>query len=350
MFQCGAFREVCNARCSLDEGLLQLCSSPKVPRSTDGIGYYPLLIALYHHLGLPLIPCNFTFSFSRLSRASPARSGSSSSDRKLDSDDTYTHQTYFLHSGSSGLAFPALPSAAFTSPLSFFRHTLRFLITAICYLLYLLLCFLVYHSILSRSRPFSAYITSISYRLNYPIPLLPLPSTRLGNAFRSFARDIVLPLFSAVGTMSAADVLDMPMGIMADYVHTTVGTTHWRLSADTGAREVARRLVKVVKDQGEGHALMGTEVRGLYAGFGGKGVKVVYAGGELQVDTVILATPAKVAEKLLGGLTKSMQANEGMAAAGERKRLEVARKALRAVRQTVCLVPSYSDRSRYAAS
>jgi hypothetical protein len=249
--------------------------------------------------------------------------------------DVTSTQTYFLHSGSSGLAFPSLPSVAFTSPLSFVRHTLHFLVVAVCYVLYLLLCFLVYHSILPRSRPFSNYITALTRRLNHPIPLLPLPSTRLGSAWQSFAPDIVLPLFSAVGTMSAADVLAMPMGVMADYVHATVGTTHWRLSADTGAREVARRLLKPVVEQGSDHVRLGTQVKALKVAEGEGGVRVVLGGEEIQVDTVILATPAGVTAKLLAGMLDEGRDGCPQRLIHELERLDKARQALIRVREAV---------------
>lgn len=292
-----------------------------------------MLISLYHHLGLPLIPCDFTFSFSRL-KPSPSPEGSGNSSHTKAAA-THTAETYFIHTGSSGLSFPSLPSQAFTSPLSFLYHTAHFILFALAYLLYLSICFLVYHSVLPRSRPFSSYISTLRTRLDHPIPLLPLPSTRIGTAFSSFAHSIVVPLFSAVGTMSTADVLDMPMGIMADYVHTTVGTRHWRLSADTGAEEVARRLVRPVAEQGKGYVRLGTEVRGLEVVQKGGGVKIVLdeKGEDVQVDMVVLATPASIAEQLLGGLLKSARSRgvEGE----EMDRLIMAREALKAVRHAV---------------
>ena len=135
--------------------------------------------------------------------------------------------------------------------------------------------------------------------------------------------------------MSTADVLDMPMGIMADYVHTTLGTSHWRLSADTGAGEVARRLIKPVVEQGKGFVRLGTEVRALEMLKGGGGVRVLLGenGEEVQADTVVLATPASIAETLLGGLLKSARSRgvEGE----EMDRLTMAREALKTVRHAV---------------
>lgn len=82
-----------------------------------------------------------------------------------------------------------------------------------------------------------------------------------------------------------------------------MGTTHFRLSADTGAREVARRLARKVRDQGEGYLKLGEEVKGLEYMKDGT-VEVRLRRDSVRVDTVILATQASAAEKLLGMLNE----------------------------------------------
>lgn len=107
------------------------------------------------------------------------------------------------------------------------------------------------------------------------------------------------------------------------------------MSADTGAGEVARRLIKPVVEQGKGFVRLGTEVRALEMLKGGGGVRVLLGenGEEVQADTVVLATPASIAETLLGGLLKSARSRgvEGE----EMDRLTMAREALKTVRHAV---------------
>lgn len=88
----------------------------------------------------------------------------------------------------------------------------------------------------------------------------------------------------------------MPMGVLADYVYSTIGTRHYRLSTDSAAEEVARRLARPVREQGKGYVRLGQSVDGLDFG---DGVRIRLGGETLHVDKVILATPASVAERLM---------------------------------------------------
>lgn len=126
---------------------------------------------------------------------------------------------------------------------------------------------------------------------------------------------IVLPLFSAVGTMTAADVWAMPVRLLLEYVHTTLGTSHYHLADGFSSADVARLLAAPVKDQGPDYVRLKTEVVGLeYALGGGVRIKLRPAEGlettaeeTLRVEKVVLATQASVSGRLLRNLDKSLK-------------------------------------------
>ncbi|WWD20562.1 hypothetical protein CI109_105038 [Kwoniella shandongensis] len=263
-------------------------------------GYYPLLLSLYSHLGIPFRRTNYTYSFTSSS-------------------------TYFIHSGSSGFSIPSLPSSAYTSPFAFIHHLLSFLGVALCYILLVVLSFMAWHDVLPPSltendltlREFTTNLTAFLAR-PIAIPLIGYsPWTPLGEVFESFVGTIVLPLFSAVGTMTSSDVWSVPVRVVLDYIHQTLGTDHYHFDKGYSAADVASRLSAPVKAQGKDYVRVGTEITGLEYAIGG-GVRVKLRtvsastedGGEeegLRVDKVVLATQASVAKMLLSGLEKSLK-------------------------------------------
>ncbi|KAK8850379.1 hypothetical protein IAR55_004297 [Kwoniella newhampshirensis] len=259
-------------------------------------GYYPLLLSLYMHLGIPVKPTNYAYSFT-----SPSLS------------------TYFIHSGSSGYSIPSLPSSAYTSPFAFVRAIGTFLGTALCYILLIALSFMAWHDFLPSplSSPnltlgdFTDHLTTFLSR-PITIPIIGYsPWTPLGDIFRSFIDTIVLPLFSAVGTMTSSDVYSLPARVLLEYVHSTLGTDHYHFANGFSAADVARSLSAPIRGQGDGHVRLNTEITGLEYAIGG-GVRVTLRTGDreeegLRVDKVVLATQASVAKTLLRGLEASLK-------------------------------------------
>jgi flavin-dependent dehydrogenase len=80
---------------------------------------------------------------------------------------------------------------------------------------------------------------------------------------------------------------------------------------------------------------LGTQVKALKVAEGEGGVRVVLGGEEIQVDTVILATPAGVTAKLLAGMLDEGRDGCPQRLIHELERLDKARQALIRVREAV---------------
>ncbi|WWC65427.1 uncharacterized protein I303_108045 [Kwoniella dejecticola CBS 10117] len=301
-------------------------------------GYYPLLLALYRHLGIPLKTANYKFSFS-----SPS-------------------STYFIHSGSSGYSTPSLPSRAWSTFFTLVGALATFIGVAICYSMMVLLSLVAWHDLLPRciSRPsdltlreFTSTISSfLSYPLTIPIPFRPYPVwTPLGDMFDFFIAQIVLPLFSAVGTMTDADVWSLPVRIVLEYIHLTLGTDHYHPAEGYSAADIAKKLVRPVLAQSEDHLKLSTEIIGLEYISAEEGIRLSMktssadAGGrneEIMVDRVILATQASVAKRLLEGLEDSLR---GVGRDKEKRKISEMRAALGKVRYRETIVVTHRDTS-----
>jgi hypothetical protein len=127
--------------------------------------------------------------------------------------------------------------------------------------------------------------------------------------FRSFAADIVLPLFSAVGTMTADDVWDTRADVLLDYIHAGVGTSHYSLGGGMSARDVARLLAEPVYAQGANHVRLGTGISAIT--YTDDGITLSLGDDELRVDRVVVATQASAARALLATLEPSLPRPEG---------------------------------------
>ncbi|KAI9633634.1 uncharacterized protein MKK02DRAFT_34559 [Dioszegia hungarica] len=303
-------------------------------RSFQG-GYYPLLIALYRHLNIPMIPTYWTFSFSHLT-----------STPKPDT------KPYFIHTGASGSAIPSLPSKSYASPRALTRAIASFLGTACAYLLWVVIAALGWHDLLplrhGRQTTLRHMTARVSHHLTYPLsyfshslPRASALASPLGNVFEAFVYDIILPLFSAVGTMTTSDVLDTSIGSLLDYVHSTVGTSHFTLAPGISAGTVAMRLAEEVGAQGEGYLRVGEEVLDLVYSAGEGNITVKCRGGDIEVDQVVLATQASAAAVLLGMLEKTLKAG----AEAERSRVSGMRDALSEVEYRETIVVTHRDRS-----
>ncbi len=166
-------------------------------------GYYKQLIELYKSLGIEFREADFTYSFSSL------HSGQSE-ERSI--------KTTFIYNGASGRAGFGKPSS-FPSSVNkrqyqdtLFRRfwaDLRYYI----FIFQTVFCFLItlYHSLPFR-RPNS--VNDIVFRnwVNCVAPKgLLARLTGMDAAWNSYVRMVLVPLFSAVCTSPAADVMDHPV-------------------------------------------------------------------------------------------------------------------------------------------
>jgi hypothetical protein len=258
-------------------------------------GYYPLLISLYKHLEIPLVPTYFDFSFSHL-RPSPFLNSSNS---KRTSASRF--QTYFIHSGASGRSIPSLPSSSLNSPLASLYCLTHLLSTALCFLILIVLSFLSWH----RLFPSVLGHTSTLSSLRSSTTLLPF--------FQDFIDNILVPVFSSVGTMTSLDVLHTPLPALLDYIHAGMGTSHYTLGAGFSAGSIAEMLVAPLKEQGEGYVRLKTTITTMKWECDGS-VGVVEIGFEeseaVEVDKVVIATQASAARVLLSKLSTSLEPKE----------------------------------------
>ena len=258
-------------------------------------GYYPLLIALYRHLGLPLVPTYFDFSFSTLSPSS-RRSAAASRSAGAARHTTRPSHTYFTYSGASGLSVPRLPSVFLSSPFALLSGLAYFTYTAVCFIGLILLSFLSWHRLLPALLGPGTTLDTLRHSL-WPLPI------------STFIDDILVPVFSSVGTMTSSDVLQAPLPVLLEYVHAGMGTPHYTLGRGFSAASVADRLVQPVRDQDPGHVRLGHSINRLQYKDGR--VDVGFERGEgITVDRLVIATQASAARSLLRLLTPSLDAGE----------------------------------------
>jgi hypothetical protein len=242
-------------------------------------GYYPSLISLYRHLDLRLVPTHFTFSFSRSPLASPE-----------------VQQTYFIYNGANGLSIPSLPSSAWSSISAFSHGVAQFIYSTLCFILLLLLSFLSWHRLFPSLLGHQCTLTTLRNTLS-PLRL------------DAFIDDILVPIFSSVGTMTTRDVLGAPLPALLDYVHATLGTDHYALGDGCSASTVADRLVRPIPAQGPGYLRLGACIVQLTHDRGDV-IATLQDGEEIAVDKVVLATQASSAKALLQMLRPSLSGNE----------------------------------------
>lgn len=283
-------------------------------RSFQG-GYYPQLLALYRHLGFTPKPSAYTFSFAELGQ-----------------------RAYFTYEGASGASIPSLPSGAWRSPLALTRALIELLLAGVCYVLFLALAFAIWHSLLPerlQKAPFGAVIDAAAEKIDKPLRLL--PRTRLGGPFRRFVSRLVIPLFSAVGTMTVPDVLAAPAEPLLDYVHAGVGTAHYSLGA-ISSRDVAMALASPP----DLRLRLGISVDSIRYSAG----KLVLGldGREETFDRVVLATEASASLKLLESLEFDMTlAGKGRDRGRIRRIQKIRKEVLRSVTYRESIVVTHTD-------
>ena len=230
---------------------------------------------------------------------------------------------------------PALPSEALRSTSHLLRAMGRWIAYALCYLLLLFLSFISWHGfpIVKLGLRDLNGVVSLSSRIPF-----------MGWIARSFVLDIIVPLFSAVGTMTTDDVLSIPLPIVLDYVHSTLGTPHYVLGGGLTSRDVARMLIAPIEEQGRGHVKLGVNIvdlrrqehdgpaRDTLEGRMDRGpiVVVLEDGDEIVVDHVVIATQASAATKLVQMLRRRCE--------GEEKQLDLWLNALDQVEYRVSVI------------
>ena len=228
------------------------------------LGYYPQLIALYKRIGMTLQPTDYTFSFSTLLQQRP--------------------ETYLIHTGASGSRRPNLPSSWTVSDVIYLLYT------GLSYVAILVLAFLSWHGVLP-------FIFGKGVTLTTLVDALP--------PLASFTQYALVPIFSAVGTMTTEDVMRAPLEVFLEYIHAGVGTSHYTLQGATAA-DVAKRLASPVVARG--NLRLGVTVTGMSRttperGLPGDSLSIaVEQDGreeEIQVDQVVIATQASAARSLL---------------------------------------------------
>ena len=278
------------------------------------IGYYPHLISLYRHLGFPLQPTPYTFSFSHL----------------LPPFTSPKHQTHFIYGGNTGLSAPSLPTRAYTSFWSSLGGVWHWLEYAICFVLLIALAFMMWHDLLPTdlaNASLEQFTDGICTVFANPLPLIYTP---LGRMWRHFTEDILVPLYSAVGTMPTEDLWRTPARVVLEYVHAGVGSPHYVLKG-YGAAEVARRLAAAVEQQGSEYLRLGQQVVDFTVGGRGVVLHISDSQGdessadEVEVDTVVIATQPSAARSILDMM------GEALFRSGDKAELRLVRQMRQAV-------------------
>jgi len=204
-------------------------------------GYYPTLIAQYHHLGVQLERTNYAGGFSTLGGAS------------------YYRYVNVLVAGRS-VPLPALPLGRTALRIS--RDLLRFYRLAPAAL----------RTLSDSEEPLSSW----------------LDRTRFG---REFSEGFLIPTFAAVCTCSTAAVRAYPARVILDYL--TRGLTFGGVRRVVlGTREVVRRLTEPVAE-----VLCGVKVQRITPA--PDGVRVRWDGQDRLFHHVIVATQANQALAML---------------------------------------------------
>lgn len=142
----------------------------------------------------------------------------------------------------------------------------------------------------------------------------------------------------------------IPVKVILEYVHTTVGTDHYKPAEGHSAGTIAKKLAKSVEEQGEGYLRLGETIERMECGEEGISLKLRKrslnstaeaqdeqgeAGvEEITVDRIVIATQASAAKELLGMLDRALTDEPDKA---ERRRIATMRKALESVEYRVSL-------------
>lgn len=173
----------------------------------NSTGYYTQLIKLYKTLGLQFREADFSYSFSSLSQQKD--------DRSITAD--------FIYNGASGRAGFGKPAAfgyssghnlqgAERNSLQYFARQAQNYLNFLVFVFQYALCFLItlYHSLPFR-RP--SYLEDIIFRdwVDRVAPRSYLAQlTGMDAAWESYVQMVLVPMFSAICTTPAIDIMNHP--------------------------------------------------------------------------------------------------------------------------------------------
>ncbi|KAJ7785717.1 hypothetical protein B0H16DRAFT_2662 [Mycena metata] len=203
-------------------------------RSFQG-GYYPRLISLYTKLGVAFRQADFSYSFSLFSQ----------------SDKTPPLRTTMIYNGASGRDGVGMP--AWMQDLHLYRKGYRavmrlfalglFILSTVqllvCYTRLIFLALPVMRPKRYNDMNFQEWAADTVPR-NFIARFCGFDAT-----WKSFTRDVLIPLFSAVCTAPEEAVNAHPAEDFLDYIWLTFGTHHYVV--DKGVRDAVSRLTSNVK-------------------------------------------------------------------------------------------------------
>ncbi|KAF7297845.1 hypothetical protein MKEN_01408400 [Mycena kentingensis (nom. inval.)] len=202
-------------------------------RSFQG-GYYPHLIALYRHLGVRFRQKDFSYCFSRFDREEGVA------------------QTTMIYNGASGRE--GLSRPGWMQDIHLHRKAHRWLTRILGLVLFwvstlqLLVCYvrLILFAV-PRLRPQRTVMLTFEEWVGETTPSSVLARfLGLDGVWRAFARDVLVPLFSAVCTAPEDVIYAHPVEDFLDYIWLTFGTHHYVV--EKGVRDVVARLTTDVKN------------------------------------------------------------------------------------------------------
>lgn len=264
-----------------------------VPMRTFQGGYYPQLISMYKSIGVKIRQADFSYSFSLFTSSTPT------SKRKI--------TTTFIYNGSSGRAGFGRPSSLTTQPkgsvLSGFPFQLWSWTVFVLMTMETLLCFLMsafYAAPFLRSadleeKSFGQWAEEVT-----PKSLL-ARWIGLDIAWKSYVRDVMIPMWSGMCTATVDDILNYPAVEFLDFIWLTIGTRHYVLA--NGVRDVVTELSKELKNIHVSAPITSISLDPKTPHLAS--VTYVKPSGEQETlhdfDHVIFATEAKTAASILTG-------------------------------------------------
>lgn len=337
--------------------------SARTPLNTAG--YYPELLSLYRHLGIPVRKSDFTYSFASLPSTlrSSRRPGALPGVEKFGAAARAPSPT-LLYNGSSGLRGFSLPSslqlgapppvALLTSPreaASFLSRTLPAHVSAVrSYLLSVLLFALSYIHLLTLAL--WHHYTGHTRDPAHPLAMMPLAEFCASARLRpDFTERVVISLFSAVMTASRQSVREAPTAEVLSYIALTFLRNHYTVG--TGVCEVVNALAKPMPSENIHLGASVADISPCQTVRGTATFQVRQADGRTKTfdgfHHVIFATQANQAgslmESYLGTLPNSAATARVPSAERERERLQSVLEKLPAFKYERSTVVNHTDRS-----
>lgn len=289
-------------------------------RSFQG-GYYPQVIALYSHLGVPFRRSNFSYSFSHLN-AFPSCGVVPSEKEKRGQSAIYPTLIYNGASGGAGISVPfALRQIYTTLPHGTLRRARARLVVFISFVLSMASLAFIFFRLRLLASPWLRGKNSKELSWVQWVEFM-TPRGRisrmvgLDRRWRTFMQDVCIPLFSAVCTAPRNDVENHPAEEFLDFIWRTFMTYHYVVSG--GVRDVVARLSSHIPAS---RIHLGVPTTKLLPDRNCPGrVTIVCGAGEGLTqypgfEHVILATQANHAAHLVDGYARALEEQQAVQAA-----------------------------------